>query len=158
MKVEELMTRDVRFCRPQSNLSEAVSIMWDTDCGILPVIDDGGRVIGLITDRDIAIAIATKDRRASEISASEVTSGQVYAISPEEDVRSALNTMRLGRVRRIPVTTGDGKLVGMLSLNDIVLRAVEVNNRFNPDYTYQDLVGTVREICEHRTQQAAARA
>src|SRR5215510_5082230 len=152
MRVEELMTRDVRFCRPQSNLSEAVSIMWDTDCGILPVIDDNGRVMGLITDRDIAIAIATKDRRASEISASEVTSGQVYAVSPGEDIRSALNTMRPGRVRRIPVTVEDGKLVGMLSLNDIVLRAVEVNNRMNPDYTYQDLVGTVREICEHRTQ------
>jgi CBS domain-containing protein len=159
MKVEELMTRDVRFCRPQTNLSEAVSIMWDADCGVLPVVDDGGRVSGLITDRDVAIAVATKGRLASEIPASEVISGQVYAISPDDDIRSALNTMRLGRVRRVPVTIEDGRLVGMLSLNDIVLRLIEVSNRQNPDYTLQDFVGTFREICEHRsTQQVAARA
>lgn len=158
MKVEELMTRDVRFCRPQTNLSEAVSIMWDADCGCLPVIDEWGRVTGMITDRDIAIAVATKGRPSSEIPASEVISGQVYAISPDEDIKSALNTMRLGRVRRIPVTVEDGKLVGMLSLNDIALRAVEVNSRYNPDFTYHDLVSAFREICEHRTQHAAARA
>jgi CBS domain-containing protein len=158
MKVEELMTRDVKCCRQQTNLSEAVSNMWHADIGVLPVIDDGGRVVGVITDRDIAIAVATKGRLPSEISAGEVISGQVYAISPDEDIRSALNTMRLGKVRRLPVTVEDGRLVGMLSLNDIALRAVEVNNRYNPDFTYQDFVGTYREICEHRIQQSAARA
>jgi CBS domain-containing protein len=158
MKVQELMTKDVRVCRQQTNLSEAVWNMWEADCGVLPIIDDGGRVIGMITDRDIAIAVATKGRLPSEISVGEVTTGQVYSISPDEDVRSALNTMRLGRVRRVPVTIDDGRLVGLLSLNDIALRAAEIGNRPNPDFTYQDLVGTFREICEHRTRQAAARA
>jgi CBS domain-containing protein len=54
------MTSDVRTCRPETNLAEAVRDMWEGDCGALPVVSDEGRVIGMITDRDVCIAVATR--------------------------------------------------------------------------------------------------
>ena len=64
MKVRDLMTSRVRTCRPSTSLADVVSEMWEGDCGVLPVVNDEGRVIGMITDRDICIALATRDRFA----------------------------------------------------------------------------------------------
>ena len=64
MKVQEVMTGNARTCRPESNLAEAVREMWEGDCGALPVLGSDDRVIGIITDRDICIAIATRGRRS----------------------------------------------------------------------------------------------
>ena len=62
MRVRDLMTSDVKTCRPETNLAEAVKEMWEGDCGALPVVGDDGRVAGIITDRDICIAVATRGR------------------------------------------------------------------------------------------------
>ncbi len=72
MKVQDVMTSEVKSCRPETNMAEAAVIMLDYDCGALPVVNNENKVIGMITDRDIAIAAATKGRLASEISVSEV--------------------------------------------------------------------------------------
>jgi CBS domain-containing protein len=79
MKVEHVMTRDVRSCHPEANLSYVAAKMWDYDFGTMPVVDDEDRVMGMITDRDIAIAASTKGRLATEITVGEVMSGNVYA-------------------------------------------------------------------------------
>ncbi len=66
MKVQSIMTRDVEACTAETNLADAAMIMWRNDCGVVPVVEEPDRrVIGLITDRDICMAVATKDRRAS---------------------------------------------------------------------------------------------
>ena len=75
MKVREMMTSDVKTCRPETNLAEAVKDMWEGDCGALPVVSDEGRVIGMITDRDICIALATRGRSADRIAVREVAQG-----------------------------------------------------------------------------------
>src|SRR5688572_14794835 len=79
MKAEDVMTRNVKSCRPETNLSQVAALMWDYDFGAMPVVDDTNRVMGMITDRDIAIAAATKGRLATEINVGEVISGNVYA-------------------------------------------------------------------------------
>jgi CBS-domain-containing membrane protein len=149
MKAEEIMTRDVQSCRPDASLAQAAAIMWDYDCGAMPVVDDSNRVMGMITDRDIAIAAATKGRRATDITVGEVMSGNVYACSRDEDVKSALRTMRRERVRRLPVIGVDGRLAGILSINDIVLRAEEGKGRQVPDISFDDVVSTFKAVCEH---------
>jgi CBS domain-containing protein len=139
-------------------LAEAAKLMWDYDCGVLPVVNNSERVIGMITDRDIAIAGATKGRPASEIRVSEVISGKLYSCSLEEDIKAALKTMQHEKVRRLPVVNQDGLLQGILSMNDVVLRAEEAKGKYVPALSYEDVVSAYKAICEHRPHQEAARA
>lgn len=159
MKVQDVMTREVQTCRSEQSLAEAAVLMWEYDCGALPVVNHEQRVIGMLTDRDIAIAVGTKGRCASEIPIREVMAGQVHSAALDEDVHVALKTMRHEKVRRLPVTNQAGMLQGILSLNDIVLRAEEEKGRHHPELNYEDAMSTVKAICEHRpTHQAAASA
>jgi CBS domain-containing protein len=149
MKVEDIMTRNVKSCRPETNLSQVAALMWDYDFGAMPVVDDMNRVLGMITDRDIAIAAATKGRLATEINAGEVMAGNVYACALGEDISAALKTMRREKVRRLPVVGKDGKLAGILSINDIVLRVGEPKGRQAPEIPYEDVMSTFKAVCEH---------
>ena len=88
------MTPNARACTPTDTLAAAARFMWDNDCGILPVVADGGKVIGLITDREICMAAAMNNRNLSNIAVADVISGKVYAASPDDDVRKALEIMR----------------------------------------------------------------
>jgi CBS domain-containing protein len=158
MKVEDVMTSDVKSCRPDINLAAVGVMMWEYDIGALPVVDDSGKAVGMITDRDIAIAVATKGRPASEIPASDVISGKVYFCHPNDDVHTALRTMRHEKVRRLPVVNDSGMLQGILCMNDIVLRAEEARGKREPELPYEDAMGTFKAICEHRPLKAAAKA
>jgi CBS domain-containing protein len=155
MKVQDVMTRNVKSCSPRSSLAQASALMWDYDCGVMPVVNSEDRVIGMITDRDIAIAAATNNRLTTEIDVGEVMSGNVYACAEDEDISSALHTMRREKVRRLPVIRNEGKLAGILSINDVVLRAEETRVGRAPEISYEDVVSTFKAICEHsRVQQA----
>jgi CBS domain-containing protein len=149
MRVEHVMTRDVQACRPETNLSAAAMQMWKCDCGVLPVVTATGQVVGMITDRDICMAAATKHRDAATIRVKEVISGQVYACSPDADIHTALDVMRQKQVRRLPIINGEnGKLVGILSIDDVALK---VGGALKDDLSAQDLENTLRAICAHRT-------
>jgi len=150
MKVQDVMTSEVKSCRPETNLAEATIMMLDYDCGALPVVNDENKVIGMITDRDIAIAAATKARLASEILVSEVISRRVYSATPGEDIHMALRTMRHEKIRRLPIVNRDGMLQGILSLNDIALLAEEEEGNRHPELTYEGAMSAVRAVCEHR--------
>ncbi len=149
MKVQDVMTRNVKSCQPESSLAYAASKMWDYDCGVLPVVDETEAVTGVITDRDIAIAAATKGRLATEIPVGEVISGIVHTCAVDEDLDSALKTMRREKVRRLPVVGNDGKLAGILSINDLVLRAEEARMGQVPEISYEDVMSTFKAVCEH---------
>src|SRR5215467_1479891 len=73
MKVRDLMTTNAAFCRPETNLAAVGALMWEHDCGLIPVVDDPGKVTGVITDRDICIALSTRDRQPSKIMTREIT-------------------------------------------------------------------------------------
>lgn len=144
MQVSELMTTDVAACAPGTNLAEASKLMWDYDCGILPIVDAVGHVAGMITDRDICMAVATKDRLASRISAGEVTNGHVIGVAPSDEVAVALDRMRQRQVRRLPVIDDHGALKGIVSMNDIVLFGDAKSA------TPEAIVETMRAVCAHR--------
>jgi predicted transcriptional regulator len=124
--------------------------MWEKDCGALPIVTDGRKTIGVITDRDIAIALGTRDKQAAEIPVKEVMSGELFAASPDEDIHTALKLMRKEKVHRLPVINAEGKLEGILSLNDVALQAVHPDGKKTPELNYEDVVSTLKAVCEHR--------
>src|SRR5258708_30635480 len=113
MKVKDCMTSDVKSCGLGTNLAAAAKIMWDADCGAVPVIDDRGRVVGVITDRDICIAAATRPRSEGEIAVADVISRTFYACAPDDDVRTALDKMKKQHERRLPVIGTNGRLAAL---------------------------------------------
>jgi CBS domain-containing protein len=150
MKVQDVMTEDVKYCGPETNLAAAAAIMWENDCGALPIVAEGGKSIGMITDRDIAIALGTRNMQGADIPVKEVMSGELFAASPDEDIHTALKLMRKEKVHRLPVINSEGKLEGILSLNDVALHAVHPNGKTTPALNYEDVVSTLKAVCEHR--------
>jgi len=150
MKVKDIMISPVQSCGPETNLATAAMMMWDSDCGALPVVNYHGTVVGMITDRDICMAAATKHRSPSEITVFETITGQVYACAPGDDIHDAMDTMAKHQVRRLPVVDDAGRLAGILSLNDIVLHAGDATGRHAPAISCEDLARTLKAINAHR--------
>src|SRR4029453_5528599 len=123
MKVKDLMTTDVKRCSPETNLATAARIMFEGDWGAWLVTDERDRVVGVITDRDICIAAATRPGTEAEIRVKDVISREVYTCAPGDDVRAALETMKARQVRRLPVVEQGGRLVGILSIHDIAVQS-----------------------------------
>jgi CBS domain-containing protein len=133
MKVKDLMTNDVKRCSPETNLAEAARIMWEGDCGAVPVTDERDHIIGVITDRDICIAAATRPRSEGEIPVRDVISAAAYTCAPSDDVRAALETMKARKVRRLPVVDQGGRLVGIVSIHDIAGQSRSKSGDVSPD-------------------------
>lgn len=129
MKVKKLMKTRVGFCGPQDPLTEPARIMWQKDCGVVPVVDDKEKVVGMITDRDICISVASREQRASQIKVSELIKGkQVISCSPDDKVETALHKMKKNSVKRLPVVGKKGELVGILSITDFLV-SVQKNKK-----------------------------
>jgi|SRR5579863_6971562 len=120
MKVKDVMMGTPAFCTPETNLASAVEIMWNRNCGILPVVDAEEKVVGVVTDRDICIALGTRNRLPGEVLVSEVALAKPFTCAPDNEVNSALATMKEAKVRRLPVVNPEGKLEGILSMDDVV--------------------------------------
>src|ERR1044072_3762748 len=154
MKVREVMTPTAKAIWLTESLADAAQLMWENDCGVLPVIKDGMKVIGMITDRDICMAVAMRDRNPSSVSVEEVISGQVYSVTAEDEIDRALEAMEEHRIRRLPVLNSEGELEGILSMNDVILKA-KVDGAAN-GIDYQDVVKTYQTICSHPRAEAAS--
>ena len=151
MKVRDIMTAQPKAAAPNTSLSAAAQLLWGADCGILPVVD-GGKLVGVVTDRDMYIALATRNQPASQLTVGDVAAGKLWTCGPDDDVHVALDTMRTQRVRRLPVTQ-DGALVGIISMNDLVL-ASGADKPVRND----EVVATLKAICAHHAAPAAAAA
>jgi CBS domain-containing protein len=148
MKVQDVMTYEVQTCSPETNLSAAAMQMWRADCGVLPVVA-GGKVVGMITDRDICMAAATKHRDPANIRVKKVISGHVYGCSPDTDIHEALKIMQQKQVRRLPIISAEnGSLCGILSMNDIALKAQDTQET---ELSAQDVEDTLKAICARRS-------
>jgi CBS domain-containing protein len=150
MKVQDIMTSDVQCCGPDTNLAAAAKMMWDSDCGALPVLNVEGHVMSMITDRDICMAAATKNKPASEITVWETVSGKVYTCQLSDDVHTALDIMKREKVRRLPVVDEDGVLQGIVAMNDFVLLAGQAKSAKTSAVTCEDVVRTMKAISMHR--------
>src|SRR5512141_768893 len=150
MKVRDIMTDNPKCCGPATNLAEAIELMWTNDCGVLPVMEDG-KLTGIVTDRDVCIAVGTRNCRPSDTTVKEVATRTVQTCTPNDDVDTAMALMRRAQVRRLPVVE-DGKLAGILALNDIILAAAHRDATVDSD----GVMNTMRAVSEHRGQKAAA--
>ncbi|MGA2880563.1 MAG: CBS domain-containing protein [Bryobacteraceae bacterium] len=145
MKVQDVMVKGVRFCSPDTNLAAVAKLFWEQGCGALPVVDKG-RAIGMITDRDVSIALGTRNAKAADTFVRDVALPKVFFCLPQDDIHTALNTMRAQQVRRLPVVDDEGALAGILSLDDLVLLA---GDKVTDALTYTDVVDTMKSIYEH---------
>ncbi len=123
MNVRALMKSDVKSAETGASVAQVVAIMEMNGCGAVPIVDTENRVVGMITDRDICLALGPRRLPAAGIAVTDVMSRRVYVCSPDEDVVDALETMKNKKVRRLPVIDDDAQLVGILSMDDVVLHA-----------------------------------
>lgn len=120
MKVRELMTVEVASCRGGEPMARAAELMWEHDCGCVPVVDGDERVLGLVTDRDLTMAAWTQGVGLAQIPVERSMSSSVQSCRADEALEAVLARMAQARVRRLPVCDEHGRLVGMLSLADVL--------------------------------------
>ena len=124
-KVEDVMSTDIHFCTPKDNVYEVALKMKEHDIGAVPICLEG-EVIGMITDRDIAIrGVASKHPGSTRVT--EIMSSSLVTITPASSVDAAAELMAAKQIRRLPVVDGK-RLVGMVSLGDIAVREVFSEN------------------------------
>ncbi len=151
MRVSDVMTTNIRSCTPQTDLETVAMEMWNGDCGSIPVMSDTGMPIGMITDRDIAMAGALQHRALCDIETSEVINGNgVRCCNTEDSIESALQTMSDAHIRRLPVIDDSGSLQGMLSVDDVVACAERgKRGEGKPELSFEDAMTTLKSVCKH---------
>jgi len=143
MKVKDIMMRTIASCRAEANLGAAFEIMWNRNCGILPVVDAQEKLIGVITDRDICIALGTRNRLPGDVAVKDVASWQVHCCKPEDDLRLALQEMAEAKVRRLPVVNVTGRLEGIISIDDVVFHA---ETGHGSELSAESVVNTLKSV------------
>ena len=115
--INEVMTRDVSACEPNATVAEAAKVMAQEDVGPVPIVEDG-RLIGIVTDRDIVVRVVAEGRDPNATTVNEIASTELVTVSPDDDLDEALNLLAEHQVRRLPVVEGD-RLVGIVAQADI---------------------------------------
>ena len=160
MKVKDVMMMTPYYVPLWANLGMATELMWKGNCGFLPVVDAGQRVSGVITDRDICIALGTRNQLSGEVRVEEIVQRKVYSCGPEDDIHVALQSMREEHVRRLPVVERDGTLAGVVSMDDILLHAEPNSFGNEPELSANEVVRAYRTIMKKdlpvKTKKAAA--
>lgn len=119
MRIREVMTHPAVTCPANVNLDAAARLMWEYDCGVIPIVDDTGQLAGIITDRDICMAGYTQGRPLASIPVTAAMSPRVFSVRAEDALETAEDVMRANQVRRVPVIDAEGRPVGMLAMNDL---------------------------------------
>ena len=122
MKVGQVMTKNPGICTIDDSLDRAAQIMWDLDCGCVPVVDSSGRAIAMVTDRDVCMAAYTQGKALWQLPLALAASRKLVSVREEDSIEVAQELMERYRVRRLPVLVGQGRPVGVLSMNDVARR------------------------------------
>jgi CBS domain-containing protein len=146
MKVKDVMMRMPAVCDAGANVGTAVEILWNRNCGILPIVNSQRKVVGVVTDRDLCIALGTRNRLPSEITVDQVASGKVFSCKPDDDIRDALNTMARQKVRRLPVVNKAGALEGILSMDDVILHSEGGVAGKTSELSYDAVVNALKQV------------
>lgn len=115
--IKDVMTREVRACEPTATVVEAAKVMAREDVGPIPIVEDG-RLVGIITDRDIVVQVVAAGRDVNSTTVGDVASRDLVTVSPDDDLDDALTLLAQRQVRRLPVVEGD-RLVGIVAQADI---------------------------------------
>ena len=123
---------------------------------MLVIVNDDQKVLGVVTDRDMFIALGTRNQLPGDVTVGSVSSGKVYSCYADDDIRTALATMARERVRRLPVINREGKLEGILSMDDVVAHSQGQGAGRTPDLSFDDVIGTLKKVYAPRIQQGRA--
>jgi len=153
MKVEQLMTRELSVCTVADTLNRAAELMWESDCGCILVIgaNGDGQAVGVVTDRDIAMAAYTQGKELAAIPVATAMAHNVIACHASDGISQAEALMRDHRVRRLPVLDQEERLVGIISLNDIAREAQrEAAAGKRAEVTGEGVAATLASLCQPR--------
>jgi CBS domain-containing protein len=156
MRVEELMSRNPHTCTADQKASDAARAMWDFDIGCIPIIDDKRVPIAMVTDRDICMAAYMKNAAPTQLRLRDAMSRSVLTCKATDSLASAESVMRKGQVRRLPVVDAEGKLIGVLSLNDLVMAGAQSGLTKAKQRLMGDLNQTLSDVCRHRPSEVGA--
>lgn len=158
MQVEQLMSKQVKSCSPGDTLQRAAQLMWDADCGCLPVCEANGadRVVGVITDRDICMSALFEGKQLHELPVSGAMAKQLVVCKVGDTVAGVEKTMREARIRRLPVVDDQGALVGIIGLADIAREAARERGSAKRYVTGSEVGDTLAAICGPSAQRLTA--
>ena len=157
MNIDQIMSAEVKTCRPSDTLYQAAQLMWDHDIGAVPVVNDEGEPIAMLTDRDICMACYTQGKAPGEIAVSSAMSQKIVSCFSDESVAAAEALMRTQQIRRLPIVSRKKQLVGVLSLNDIAMHAHTKKSGMHRDELGPDAIArTLSAICARPAMMAAA--
>lgn len=125
MRIQDLMTRKVNCCRRTDRLNDVSHIMWNEDCGVVPVVDSERHVEGIITDRDVCMAAYTTGRALRDLVAENAMSHGVHCCRETDTIDTVHRLIRKLQVRRLPVVDEERRLVGLVGLSDLARVATE---------------------------------
>lgn len=152
MHVRDLMTKEIVAVPAKERLNEAARIMWEQDCGFVPVVDTAtGKPVGVLTDRDVCMAAYTQGIPLHDIPVTTAMAKVVQVVREEDNLETVHELMRNARVRRVPVVNQDGRLAGVLSLHDLAQHAKQGVKGLAP----KDVFDTYRSICTPRARRGA---
>ena len=120
--VQDVMTSNPTSVEADSPVVEAARIMKEQDIGIVPLVE-GGRLVGTVTDRDIALRVVAEGKDPQSVSVREIASTDLVTVYPQQDLNEALHLMANHQVRRLPVVEQDGRLVGIVAQADVAREA-----------------------------------
>ena len=128
MKAQELMTESPACCTPESTVREAARMMLEHDCGCIPVVEKGGkRLVGVVTDRDIACRCVAEGK-GPDAQVQEIMTTDPRCCHPEDDVAAVEQIMMQAQIRRVPVVDARGDCVGMIAQADLAVKDEEVSD------------------------------
>lgn len=145
MNVKELMSSPAVTCRPDHTLDTAARLMWEHDCGAIPVVNRENVLVGMVTDRDICMAAYTQAMPLHDIEVATAMAKQVFFANPTDTLDTAEQLMRDVRVRRLPVVDNKGRPIGLLSLNDIARHAASARKKGGLEH---EVTRTLAAICQ----------
>ena len=158
MRVQDLMTRQVHSCRPNDTLEQAAQLMWNFDCGCIPVCTGNGasRVLGMITDRDICMSALFQGKALKDLHVSDAMSKSVETCRSSDSLAAVEKIMQKARIRRLPVLDEEDSVVGMISLADLAREAAHERTRYGKEITNTEVVDSLAAICVPAKQSLAA--
>lgn len=155
MRVDSIMERQVFTCGPEDTLETAALLMWDHACGSIPIVDDDGQPLGIVTDRDIAMASVLQHKPLWQIKTGEISNGKrVVCCENGSSAEEAVRRMGENGVRRLLVVDGDGCIQGLLSLDDAIYYAEDRKGQSGPSEAlgYDEVMSALKDVCLQQRQ------
>jgi CBS domain-containing protein len=158
MRVDQLMTKQIKWCAADDSLDRAAQLMWDNDCGCLPVcaVDGSNSVVGVVTDRDICMSALFQGKPLRDLRVSNAMARGLKTCRPGDSLAEAEKSMSEAQIRRLPVIDDQGSLVGMISLADLAQEAARERSVGKSDVAEAAVGDTLAAICRPISQKLAA--